>query len=223
MRTFVIGLFLIAVSGFAVAQKNELSITLDGVLASDQTQIFNPPMGCPFETFPPNCLIFSNKLQGSFTFALNAEYARRIVHSAFADFYLEAPFFVIPSHLVGFIQTANMPINGAVLRTRANTSLFITPALRVQVFTGSSVSPFASLGGGYARYGPIVSGPNVNTGALQFGGGVDFKSFARYLKFRVEIRDVFTGSRIDASAGPPQSLNPTHLHNVFIGGGLVLR
>ncbi|HET6936831.1 MAG TPA: hypothetical protein VFI72_18450, partial [Candidatus Angelobacter sp.] len=104
-------------------------------------------------------------------------------------------------------------------RTRIpiGSNLFITPSIKLKLLPESGVSPFASAGGGWARYGN--EGAAVNTWALQFGGGVDFKSFVPFLAFRAEIRDVFTGSRLDTTS----PVNPSHVHNLFIGAGLVLR
>ena len=93
----------------------------------------------------------------------------------------------------------------------------------------STVSPWASVGGGYARFDEsktLVSGaPNTfqtgtNRGALQYGGGVDFKApwhVLLPLAFRGEIRDFYSGQpRLNVVR------SGTGQHNVIVSGGIVL-
>ena len=58
---------------------------------------------------------------------------------------------------------------------------------------------------------------DTNTGAVQFGGGVDVRAL-RWLAFRGEIRDVYTGARNFSIAAPGD-----HVHNAVVSGGFVLR
>ena len=82
------------------------------------------------------------------------------------------------------------------------------------------------LGGGYARYSESKrradDSPNplqrdTDTGALQFGGGLDVRGFG-WLGFRGEVRDVLTGARKFSIPTPAP-----RVHNVVASGGLVVR
>ena len=68
--------------------------------------------------------------------------------------------------------------------------MFVTPALRVKFAPGFPVSPWASIGGGWAHYN--LTGISTNKGALQFGGGVDINTGIPLLGFRAEVRDFVT-------------------------------
>jgi opacity protein-like surface antigen len=105
-------------------------------------------------------------------------------------------------------------------------SLYLTPGVRVTVLVGGPISAFGTIGAGYARYSesrlrrdgsPNPSQQDTNSGALEFGGGVDVKTWP-WLGFRGEIRDVYTGSRHFSIPTPGPSVQ-----NVVISGGLVLR
>jgi hypothetical protein len=88
------------------------------------------------------------------------------------------------------------------------------------------VSVFGAVGGGYARYsesklkGDRSPNPNqldTNAGALQWGGGVNVRGF-RWLGFRGELRDVYTGARNFSIPTPGP-----RVHNVIASSGLVIR
>jgi len=105
-------------------------------------------------------------------------------------------------------------------------SLYLTPGVRVTVPVRGAISAFGAIGAGYARYsesrlrhdgGPNPSQQDTNTGALEFGGGIDVTTW-RWLGFRGEIRDVYTGARRFSIPTPGLSV-----HNVVTSGGLVLR
>jgi hypothetical protein len=221
LHKLLIALLLALVSAQAVAQKNELSITFAAERTSDQTQTFPNPVPCPFIIFTP-CEFNGQKLLDTTRFGLIASYARRIVRTGAADFYIEAPFFLIPSHDIRNQFISNIPVGGPV---PAGTALFITPSLRAKLLPESAISPFVSVGGGLAHYGSVDTGgnnvgapPATNSGALQFGGGIDFKTPVPALAIRAEIRDVWTGSRFGST-----DFSVTRPHNLFIGAGLVFR
>jgi hypothetical protein len=99
--------------------------------------------------------------------------------------------------------------------------LFITPALRVKFAQGAPISPWASFGGGWARYSLNDLGGTENKGALQYGGGLDFKTGLPLLGLRAEVRDYVTGvPRFGFGFGGETGL---HHHNILAGGGIVLR
>src|ERR1051325_3784291 len=148
-----------------------------------------------------------------------ATYARQLKRSHAAALFVELPF--VASPLVDLSSSnVSVPANYAYL--------FVTPGVRVKVKPDSPVSPWVSLGGGYGYFeeskqrqdGSTIPRIDAGRAALQFGGGVDFRTPIRILfpiGFRAEVRDFYSGKpdfRTDAT-GSPQ-------HNVVFSGGLVV-
>jgi hypothetical protein len=134
-----------------------------------------------------------------------------------AELSIEVPFIASPAFTV-VPARASVPLEYA--------SLYLTPGIRVTALPKSLVSVFGAIGGGYARYSesrlqadrsPNPDQRDTNAGALQFGGGVDVRGF-RWLGFRGELRDIYTGAR-DFSLATPGP----RVHNVIGSGGLVVR
>jgi len=105
-------------------------------------------------------------------------------------------------------------------------AFFVTPSLRVNFFQAESVTPWVSAGGGYARFkmsgheiyfGPNPGATNTNTGAIQFGAGLDVWPWQR-LGFRLEARDFWSGHP-DLGVDTGRSMQ----HNYYVGGGVLLR
>jgi len=142
--------------------------------------------------------------------------AIRLANFRVASLHLEVPVSGIPSAHVDFPGTP--PSNALKI-----SSVFVTPSLRVKFAPGFPVSPWASIGGGWAHY--HLAGPSENKGALQFGGGVDIKTGIPLLGFRAEVRDFVTGQPdfgiLSIQTVGSQSLG--RRHNVLAGGGIVLR
>jgi hypothetical protein len=110
--------------------------------------------------------------------------------------------------------------------TRNVATLFVTPGIRLKFRPAGSIAPYLAVGGGWADYEQstttIAGVPNtaprtVNHGALDYGGGVDFK-FWRFIGVRAELRDFYAG-------GPAYNTSSVRggQHNVVVGGGLVLK
>jgi len=130
---------------------------------------------------------------------------------------IEIPFIASPAFTV-LTPNPSLPLEYA--------SLYLTPAARVVLWPRAPVSVFGSLGGGYARYsesklredkGPNPAQLDTNTGALEFGGGVDIRGFG-WLGFRGEVRDIYTGPRRFSIPTPGPNV-----HNIVASGGLVIR
>jgi hypothetical protein len=109
------------------------------------------------------------------------------------------------------------------------------PGLKVKLRPVAGLGPFFSIGGGFAHFNTtsgasIVTGPGVpplvvvgsseNTGALQLGVGLDFKSPIPRLGLRAEVRDFRTGR--PNFQFPVSLLDSDTQHNLFVGGGVVL-
>jgi opacity protein-like surface antigen len=105
-------------------------------------------------------------------------------------------------------------------------SLFVTPAVRVNFFSGQGVSPWVSVGGGYGFFKQsdqlVFGGPNpgkthTNTGVFQVGAGLDVWPWEKW-GFRLEARDFYSGV---------PDLNVTTVrsrqHNYYVGGGVIRR
>jgi hypothetical protein len=197
-------LLLLVVAAFSTlssAQKADVSFVVGGAFASKDNSV---AITC---TIPcPPSFQFSNNHHVFY----EGTGAVRLANFKLASLHLEVPVSFIPSAQVIFSGTP--PLNPLKLST-----VFVTPSLRVKLAPGSAVSPFASIGGGWAHYS-IGSGLTNNRGALQFGGGVDIKTGVPLLGFRAEVRDFVTGrpdfGTLNVRAGS---------HNVLAGGGIVLR
>jgi hypothetical protein len=136
--------------------------------------------------------------------------------SAFA-LNLEVPVAVIPS------QKLRLP--STITFTNDMSSIFVTPSLKLKAFPKSPVAPWISAGGGWAHYS-VDPDITTNKGALQFGGGLDFRIGQRRWGFRGEVRDFLTGDPNLALVSGPffgATKGGLHRHNVLYGGGLTLR
>jgi hypothetical protein len=159
--------------------------------------------------------VATTSVSGGVTFMGN--FSHRITSFGPAAFYLEAPVVGGPSR-VGSTTFTTPPFLGDVVPVSAS-SLFFTPSAKVKFLDASRISPFATVGGGLAHLG-LASG-NRNTGALQFGGGADFKSPIRHLGLRAEVRDFLAANTMPSSAFT--QVSPAHQHTIFAGGGVVFR
>ncbi len=185
---------------------NELSITVGKSFVSTQT-ITNPP---PLDLDPR--IHFANEE----TVAFN--YGRLIKSHKIFGLYAELPVAIYP----------RMDLN-----TDTNTipkdigALFVTPSLRVHIFSGQGVTPWVSVGGGYGRFREAPSlnffgknpGPtSTNTGVIQFGAGMDVWVWHAW-GARFEARDFYSGN--------PKLNNVTtsnsRQHNYYVGFGVVHR
>jgi hypothetical protein len=146
-----------------------------------------------------------------------ATFAWRLAHTETLQWSVEVPFIASPAFTV-VPPRAGVPLEYA--------SLYLTPGLRATFLPKARLSVFGAIGGGYARYSesrlksdrsPNPEQLDTNTGALQFGGGIDVRGFG-WLGFRGELRDVYTGAR-RFSIGTPGG----RVHNVIGSGGLVVR
>ena len=111
--------------------------------------------------------------------------------------------------------------------TRDLASFFVVPGIRIKFAPNAKVSPWFSIGPGYALYQQsatsINGAPNgaprdLNRIAVGYGGGLDWK-VARIVSLRLEIRDFY-------STGSPAYNVPGisgGQHNYIAGGGFVLR
>ena len=114
-------------------------------------------------------------------------------------------------------QDVSTTFNGFLVSTHQS-ALFFTPSARIKFLPSGAISPFLSLGGGLAHHDAAAS---VTRGALQFGGGVDFKTPLPHLGIRAEVRDFWARSLLEGTG--LTRVTPERQHNIFGGAGLVIR
>lgn len=106
--------------------------------------------------------------------------------------------------------------------------VFVTPALRVNLFPATDFSPWASVGGGFAHFsenknlvfGGANPGTSTTSGVLQGGVGLDLRPLhhrLRQLGFRGEFRDFWSGE----PNFPLAPTGKTRQHNYYLGGGVI--
>jgi hypothetical protein len=205
-RLAVLVVLVLVFVGSAVAQDsiqgtplNQISVTAGRTFVSTETiETYNVP------------LHFGNPA----TVAFN--YGRLIKSHSIFGLYAELPVALY------FRMDLNTPEN---LVPKDIGALFITPSARLNIFSGDSVTPWVSVGGGYGRFreAPVLNfyGPNPesgnNTGVVQFGAGVDVWFWHRW-GFRAEARDFYSGNPafdVTTSSG--------RQHNYYVGAGIARR
>ena len=190
----------------AWAQVNELSITVGRAFVSTQT-ITNPSPG----DLDPRV-----HFGGEEMVAFN--YGRLLKTHKIFGLYAELPVAIYPRMDLNTYENRIPKDIGA---------LFVTPSVRLNIFSGDSVTPWVSAGGGYARFREAPSlnffGPNpgptgTNTGVIQFGAGMDVWFWSRW-GARFEARDFYSGK----PALNDVTTSNGRQHNYYVGVGVVHR
>jgi hypothetical protein len=204
MKRVSILLAVLCFSAAALAQKADIAFTAGGSFVSDIHQV----------TPPPPILGASNpsNLKTDHHIFLEGTLGARLINAHLVSLHVELPIAGIPSQKVSFSDTAGAFVSNL-------STIFVTPALRLKLAPIAPISPWLSVGGGLAHYNG-GSGNTANKPAVQFGGGIDFKTGLPLLGFRAEVRDFVTGDPDFLSLVNNSGL---HHHNVLAGGGLVLR
>jgi opacity protein-like surface antigen len=185
----------------AVAQDNQLSGLIGRTFISDQ--------GIPGANFSNPIVHFGNGL------TFEANYSRRVLGEGFSRLWLEVP---AEFNLDEDIAT------GANVIPNSYKSIFIAPSARVNFFSMTAISPWASIGGGVGLFresstllygGKNPGSTSTTTGALQVGAGLDVRFHPKF-SVRGEVRDFWTGV-------PDLNVKTTNTrqHNIFVGGGIV--
>lgn len=207
IAVLIIGMCILAASAAAQDQQNELTGILGRTFISDQgIHGPNAPTINPFVrsgkglTFEIN---YSRYLRGTDVYAISVE-----VPAVFnLDEDLGSGGDVVPS---GYKQ------------------IFVTPAVRVNLFPATRVSPWVSFGGGFGRFSESKNlnyfgtnpGSSSTSGVVQAGLGLDVSPFERRFKrfsIRGEVRDFYSGT----PDLPLADTGKTRQHNYFVGGGLI--
>jgi hypothetical protein len=197
---------MLAVSAVAQDEKNEVGAIIGRIFISDQgiqnASYFDP-------------IIHSGK-----GLTVEGEYARRL---------LVTPIYSLSGEVVVAYnpdEKLNAGDYGNSVVPSKYSQLFVTPAARVNLFPTTAVSPWVSLGGGFAHftegntlvYGGTNPGGSTTSGVLEGGVGLDVKVWKK-LSVRLDVRDFWSGE-------PDFPLAPTgksRQHNYFVGGGAFWR
>jgi len=183
----------------AVAQINEVSITAGRTFVSTQTVTTT---GLPVH--------FGNEESVAFN------YARYLKSFKVFGLYAELPVAIYPRMDVNYHLGTTPKDIGA---------LFVTPSVRMNIFSGDSVTPWVSVGGGYGRFreAPVTLYENrnpssgSNTGVVQFGAGLDVW-FWHTWGGRFEARDFYSGApALNVDTGRSRQ------HNYYVGVGVMHR
>ena len=195
---------VLSASAFA-QDKNELGGILGRTFISNQ--------GIQNASFPP-IISYGNGL------SFDVEYARRFLVTEVFSVSAEGVL------MVNHDQDINGGVYGHAVVPPQLSELFVTPAVRLNLFPTTAVSPWVSLGGGFGHisqssallYGGTNPGKSTTSGVLQGGLGLDVK-LVRKLSIRGEVRDFWSGT-------PDFPLAPTgktRQHNFFVAGGVFWR
>jgi hypothetical protein len=203
-RLVLLIVFVAALVSSAFGQFNEVSVTVGRTFVSTQT-IQNDPA-----SLNPH-IHFGNEE----SFAFN--YGRLLKTGGIFGFSAELPVAIYPRmDLNTYLNQIPKDI-GAV---------FVAPSLRMNLFSGQAVSPWVSVGGGYAHFressklnffGNNPGPTGTNTGVVQFGVGFDVWPWERW-GVRMEARDFYSGvPDLNVSTGRSRQ------HNYYVGVGVIWR
>jgi hypothetical protein len=204
MKRFLVLAAILSLSAFASAQKADAAFVVGGSFVSDTNGTLTAFPGTSSATIKTDHRVF---LEGALGVSL--------LNAHVAALYAELPVAGIPSQP---LTVAGVPGTLDHLGT-----LFITPGLRLKVAPIAPISPWVSVGGGWAHYSLNTAGVTQNKAALEYGGGLDFKTGLPLLGFRAEFRDFVTGNPDFGFGSVFTTESGLHHHNILIGGGLVLR
>ena len=204
---------LFLTSACSLAQRLDVAFVAGQSMVSDTTVVFS------VQCFTPSCPppAFTDQLKTDHHYYAEGTVGVHLMNLSAFSLNLEVPVAVIPSQKLGLPSTITF--------TNDMSSIFVTPSLKLKAFPKSPVAPWISAGGGWARYS-VDPDIITNKGALQFGGGLDFRIGQRRWGFRGEVRDFLTSDPNLALVSGPffgATKGGLHRHNVLYGGGLTLR
>jgi len=202
MKRFFIFVALLCASTFAAAQKADAAFVVGGSFVSDTKETFISPSLTLTDTVKTDHHLF-----------LEGELGVRLLNAHVASLSVELPIAGITSQKLTLASTPGTVVDNL-------STVFITPGLRLKLLPVSPISPWVSIGGGWAHYSLDTAATTQNKAAIQYGGGLDFKTGLPLLGFRAEVRDFVTG---DPDFGVFSISSGLHHHNILVGGGIVLR
>lgn len=210
---FILLFFLTSVC--SLAQKMDLAFVGGTSYVSDSPVTFAVPCVVPPASCPPPA--FTDHVTTDHYWFVGGSLALRVLNAKAFAVHLEFPAAGLLS------QNFKLPSSPAFINQMS--TIFVTPSLRVKLAPDYWVSPWASAGGGWARF-TVDPDITTNKGALQVGGGFDFKVGLKRLRFRGEARDFITGDPTFALVNGPfvgKTRGGLHRNSILLGGGILLR
>jgi hypothetical protein len=192
---------ILATSVAAQDEKNELTGVVGRVFISDQgikgATYFNP-------------YVRSGK---GLTFEVN--YARHLIVT---------PIYSISGEIPAVFNLDEDLNSGSDVVPKDYKQVFVTPSVRLNLFPITAVSPWFSVGGGFAYFNENKNllyyntnpGGSSTSGVLQIGAGLDVRVWRRF-SIRGDLRDFWSGT----PDLPLADTGKTRQHNYFVGGGVV--
>lgn len=203
IAVLAVTLSILGASASAQDEKNEVTGMIGRIFISDQgIQGPNAPAINPF--------VRSGK---GLTFEVN--YARR---------FLATPIFAVSGEVPAVFNLDEKLNSGAPVVPTKYKQIFITPSARLSLFPETAVTPWISLGGGFAHFSESKDllyygtnpGGSSSSGVLQIGAGLDVKVWHKF-SIRGQVRDFYSGT----PDLPLADTGKTRQHNYFVGGGVV--
>jgi hypothetical protein len=176
----------------------------------------------PTRTLAPSGITGGNAdLTSKASLALGVDYDRRVLPTDWVALYGGVDFLSSPFD----VKLSNPPAD----LSPQYKYIFLTAHVKAKFYPDSKLSPWLSVGGGYARFkekpptasvDPFAQGTGSST--IELGAGFDTQPVTHLadfpIAFRVEVRDFYSGL-----PDYGQSLVHSKQHNVVLGGGLVVR
>jgi hypothetical protein len=206
MKRFSILVVILCATTCALAQKADVAFVAGGSFVSDTQQAV--------PTVPVLGSTLLSSLKTDHHLFMEGTLGVRMLNAHVVSLHLELPVAGIPSQNLSFQSSPSQVVDHL-------STVFVTPAVRIKIVPAAPISPWFSVGGGAAHYS-VDSGTSTTKAALQFGGGLDFKTGLPLLGFRAEVRDFVTGDP-DLNVIDLAKPSGLHHHNVLVGGGVVLR
>jgi len=203
ISTVAASILILSACAAAQDEKNELTGVLGRTYISDQgIHGPNAPVVNPF--------VRSGK---GLTFEIN--YSRALISTQVFSISGEVP--------AVFNLKEKLGAGSSVVPTDYR-QIFVAPSARLNLFPTTAVSPWVSLGAGFAHFsegstlvfGGANPGGSSTSGVIQGGLGLDVRVWRR-ISIRGEVRDFWSGT----PNLPLADTGKTRQHNYFLGVGVV--
>jgi hypothetical protein len=194
---------ILSASASAQDEKNEVTGMIGRIFISDQG------------ITGPNAPTINPLVRSGNGLTFEADYARRV---------LVTPVFAVSGEVPAAFNLKEKLNSGGPVVPASYKQIFVTPAVRVNFFPETAVSPWVSLGGGFGfftesknlLYSGTNPGGSSTSGVLQAGFGLDVRVWRRF-SIRGEVRDFWSGT----PDLPLADTGKSRQHNYFVGGGVV--
>jgi hypothetical protein len=198
---------ILCASAAAQDERNELTGVLGRTFISDQGII------------GPNAPTINPVIHSGAGLTFEVNYSRRVFGTSIYGISAEVP----------AVFNLDEKLNaGAPVVPSDYKQIFVAPSFRLNLFPDTAVSPWVSVGGGFAYFSENKNllyygtnpGGSTTSGVLQGGFGLDVNPFQhrfRHFGFRLDVRDFWSGE----PNFPLADTGKTRQHNFFVGGGVI--